>query len=54
MTHLGYVLASYGISAFVLAAVIGWILVDQRVQKRAMTELEAQGIRRRSDTGKGA
>ncbi|MGH6763349.1 MAG: heme exporter protein CcmD [Phyllobacterium sp.] len=54
MTHLGYVLASYGVSAIVLASVIGWILIDQRAQKRAMAELEARGVRRRSDTRKGA
>ncbi len=46
--HLGFVLASYGIAFVVLAITIGWILLDQRLQKRELQRLEAQGLRRRS------
>lgn len=53
--HGLYVTAAYGISALALAGLIGWILLDQRERRREMAELEASGIRRRSDrreTGK--
>lgn len=48
MNHFGFVLASYGITAVVLAIAIGWILIDQRAQKNELKRLEAQGLRRRS------
>jgi heme exporter protein D len=47
--HALYVAAAYGITAVVLAGLIGWILIDQRARKRELAELEAAGIRRRSD-----
>ncbi|PWJ91478.1 heme exporter protein D [Mesorhizobium loti] len=47
--HALYVTAAYGITAMVLIGLIGWILIDQRARKRELAELEAAGIRRRSD-----
>ena len=47
--HALYVAAAYAASALVLAALIGWILLDGRARKRDLAELEAEGIRRRSD-----
>lgn len=47
--HALYVTAAYGITAVVLAGLIGWILIDQRARKRELAELEAAGVRRRSD-----
>jgi heme exporter protein D len=47
--HALYVSAAYGISALVLAALIGWIFIDQRARLRELAELEAGGLRRRSD-----
>ncbi len=49
--HALYVTAAYGITAIVLAGLIGWILLDQRARKRELAELEAAGVRRRSDKG---
>lgn len=48
-THMLYVAAAYGITAVVLAGLVGWVLLDQRARKRELAELEASGIRRRSD-----
>lgn len=31
--HLGFIIASYGITVAALAVTIGWILIDQRIQK---------------------
>ena len=47
--HARYVTAAYGITAIVLAGLIGWILLDHRARKRELAELEAAGVRRRSD-----
>ncbi|MEN5247442.1 heme exporter protein CcmD [Brucella pseudintermedia] len=53
MNHLGFVLASYGITLAALAVTIGWILLDQRIQKNELKRLEAQGVRRRSARSSG-
>jgi heme exporter protein D len=47
--HTLYVTAAYAITAVVLAGLVGWVLLDQRARKRELAELEAAGIRRRSD-----
>jgi heme exporter protein D len=47
--HALYVAAAYAITALVLAGLIGWILLDQRARKRELAELEAAGVKRRSD-----
>ncbi|MER8375946.1 heme exporter protein CcmD [Mesorhizobium sp. M1406] len=47
--HALYVTAAYGVTAVVLIGLIGWILIDQRARKRELAELEAAGVRRRSD-----
>ncbi|MGH6859200.1 MAG: heme exporter protein CcmD [Phyllobacterium sp.] len=48
-SHAAFVVASY-LAAFVaLAALIGWIFIDQRIQRRALQDLEARGVRRRSE-----
>lgn len=52
--HVGFVLASYGITFVVLAITVGWILIDQRLQKRELQRLEAQGLRRRSAKSSGS
>jgi heme exporter protein D len=51
--HALYVAAAYCISAVVIAGLVGWILVDLRGRRREIAELEASGIRRRSETRAG-
>jgi len=48
MPHPFFVAAAYGISALVIAALVGWILADQAARKRELAELEKRGVRRRS------
>jgi heme exporter protein D len=50
--HAIYVTAAYAASAIVLAALIGWILLDGRARRRDLAELEAEGIRRRSESAR--
>ncbi len=47
--HTLFVIAAYAISAFGLTGLIGWILLDQRDRRRDLAELDAAGMRRRSD-----
>ena len=51
--HALYVTAAYGISALAIAGLIGWIVFDQRARKREAAELEASGVRRRSERKAG-
>jgi len=47
--HAGFIIASYAIFIAVVAGLIVWIIRDGAAQRRALAELEARGIRRRSD-----
>ena len=49
--HIGFIVAAYLLSALVLAALIGWVVMDGRAQQRRLADLEARGIRRRSAGG---
>jgi heme exporter protein D len=51
--HALYVAAAYGFSVVVIAGLVGWILADQRGRRREIAELEARGVRRRSERGAG-
>jgi heme exporter protein D len=51
-THDLYVLAAYACAAIGVAGLIGWVLVDQHYRRRELAQLEASGVRRRSDSGK--
>jgi len=51
MTHLAYVTAAYIISALAIMGLVCWILFDQSAQRRALKQLEARGVRRRSARG---
>jgi heme exporter protein D len=47
--HAGFILAAYLTTAVVIAGLALWIVVDGRTQRRRLADLEARGIRRRSD-----
>ena len=49
--HAGFILAAYGVVAIVLGSVIALTIIDGAQQRRALADLEARGIRRRSETG---
>jgi heme exporter protein D len=48
MTHTDFIVASYAAAAIVIAALIAWVMLDFRAQRRILAELEARGITRRS------
>ncbi len=51
MQHAGYILASYAVTALVVAGLILRAVLDQRAQRRALSDLEARGVGRRSRHG---
>jgi heme exporter protein D len=46
--HAGFILIAYAAAAVILLVLIGWIALDHRVQRRALDEMEARGVTRRS------
>jgi heme exporter protein D len=51
VTHALYVFSAYAITALTIAALVGWIVFDQKMRRRELAELEASGVRRRSQGG---
>ena len=47
MDHASFILASYAVTALVFAALVVWLLVDDRVQKARLAALEKAGVSRR-------
>ena len=47
--HADFIVAAYGIAVMVVAALIGWVALDYRAQKRSLERLEERGITRRSE-----
>jgi heme exporter protein D len=47
--HAGFIAAAYIVTAAALLLLVGWIVTDGRAQKRRLADLEAAGVRRRSD-----
>lgn len=48
MDHFAFIAASYAVSLLGLGLLAAWLLVDNAAQKRALEELEARGVKRRS------
>ena len=46
--HAGYIMASYGAAALILAGLVATILLDHRSQARALAALDQRGAGRRS------
>jgi heme exporter protein D len=49
--HAGFIWAAYAVTGLVLAALVASLLLDGRRQQRLIDELEARGVRRRSERG---
>ena len=49
--HAAFVWAAYGAVAVVLTVLALWLVLDGRRQQHLIEELEARGVRRRSERG---
>ena len=46
--HLPFIVGSYAAAALVVGALVGWVVLDHRAQRRALADLEKRGVVRRS------
>ena len=46
--HAAFILAAYGSAFGVIAALIAWVMMDYRRQRRTLADLERRGVVRRS------
>jgi heme exporter protein D len=46
--HAGFILASYAAMTFIVGGLIAWFALDGWRQERALRDLEARGVTRRS------
>ena len=44
-----FIVAAYSLTIVVIGALILWVLLDYRVQRKLLTDLEARGATRRSE-----
>ncbi len=49
--HAGFILASYAAAVVVIGGLIARAIIDHRIQKAALAEFEARGVKRRSEVG---
>jgi heme exporter protein D len=47
--HAAFIEIAYGFATLIVAAMVGWIVLDYRRQTRSLAELEARGLTRRSE-----
>ena len=52
VNHIGYILASYAAAVIVIGAMIAWVTLDYRAQRRNLAELDRRGVARRSASGR--
>jgi heme exporter protein D len=48
VSHIEFIIAAYGAGVVVIVALIAWVMLDYRLQRRILAELETKGIARRS------
>jgi heme exporter protein D len=46
--HFDFIIAAYSAAAIVVAALIAWVTLDFRAQRRMLADLETRGVTRRS------
>jgi len=44
----GFIVASYAVTVFIVAALIAWVVLDYSAQRRILGDLEERGVSRRS------
>jgi heme exporter protein D len=52
MSHLPFIVGSYAAAFIIVAGLIVWVMLDFRVQRRALADLERRGLTRRSTSAR--
>jgi heme exporter protein D len=52
--YSAFIVGAYAAAALVVGALIGWVLIDHRAQRRILDDLEARGVTRRSGRAGGS
>jgi heme exporter protein D len=47
--HAAFIIGAYAVAVGIVVVLVGWIMLDHRQQTRALAELEARGLVRRSE-----
>jgi len=47
--HAAFIVGAYTVALLIVAALVGWVLIDHRRQRQILSELESKGITRRSE-----
>lgn len=46
--HADFIVAAYAVTLFVVALLVGWVVLDYFAQRRILEDLEERGVTRRS------
>jgi heme exporter protein D len=52
--HAAFIVAAYAAALAVVLGLIGWVMADHAAQRRLLADLEARGVKRRSDKAEAA
>ncbi len=47
--HAAFIVGAYAVAILIVAALISWVVIDNRRQREILSDLEAKGITRRSE-----
>ena len=51
--YAAFIVGAYGAAALIVTAMVAWVAIDHRRQARALADLEARGVTRRSEQEAG-
>ncbi len=46
--HADFIVTAYAVAILIIAALIAWVAMDYRAQRRMLGEMEKRGVKRRS------
>jgi heme exporter protein D len=52
--HINFIAAAYCAAVITIAALVAWVMIDYRAQRRALADLEMRGVTRRSEAPRPA
>ncbi len=52
--HADFIIAAYAVTAFLIAALVAWVLLDYSAQRRILGDLDDRGVTRRAQRKAGS